>query len=131
MLNLFKDYLVPEIYMLTQHILKYWRKQLSWTLNRSNVACLLKCEIAECFQSDEAPVRSRKPAHGFAGLGVVGCAQLHGAVQIQLQGFRCEAKHLKAVAHGGTFSVAAELSGVVEEKGNRVVVRAPARTRGK
>lgn len=72
-----------------------------------------------------------KGAHGFAGLGVVWCTQLHGTVQIQLQRFRCEAKHLKAVANGGTFSVAAELSGVVVVKGNRVVVCAPGRTRGK
>lgn len=70
-----------------------------------------------------------KGAHGSAGVGVVWCTQLHGAVQVQLQRFRCEAKHLKAVANSGTFSVAAELSGVVEEKGNRVVVCAPGKTK--
>lgn len=48
-------------------------------------------------------------------------------MQIQLQGLRCKAEHLEAVANGGAFSIAADLSGVVEEKGNRVVVGAPAK----
>lgn len=71
-----------------------------------------------------------KGAHGFAGLGVVRCTQLHGAVQVQLQRPRCEAKHLEAVANSRTFAVAAGLSGVVEEKGNRVVVGAPGKREG-
>lgn len=70
--------------------------------------------------------RRVKGAHGFAGLGVVGRAQLHGAVQVELQRLRREAEHLEAVANGRAFSVAAGLSGVIEEKGDRVVVGAPA-----
>lgn len=70
-------------------------------------------------------------AHGSAGVGLVGRTQLHGAVQVQLQGLCCEAEHLEAVAHRRTFPVAAELSGVVQEEGDRVVVRAPAGQEGR
>lgn len=61
-------------------------------------------------------------AHGFAGLGVIGGAQLHATVQIQLQRFCGEAKHIEAVADGGTFPV---VPGAVQGEGNRAVVRTP------
>lgn len=56
---------------------------------------------------------------------VVQLTQLHGAVQIELVRFCCEAKHVEAVANGGTFSIAARLSLTRVNKGNRLVVHTP------
>lgn len=71
---------------------------------------------------DSSQLLAVNRAHGFAGLGVIGGAQLHGTVQIQFQRFCGEAKHIKAVADGGTFPVVA---GAVQGEGNRAVVRTP------
>lgn len=95
--------------------MKIWERTAGLDPKGSNVAaCLNQLSVRWCEQ--------QSGAHESAGVGLVGCTQLHGAVQVQLQRLRSEAEHLKAVADGGTFPVSAELSGVVEEKGNRVVV---------
>lgn len=64
-------------------------------------------------------------AHRRAGLAVVWLTQLHSAVQIEVVRFGCEAKHVKAVANGGAFSVTARLSRAHVQKGDSLVVHTP------
>lgn len=61
---------------------------------------------------------------------VIWLTQLNGAVQKELVGFCGEAKHVKAVANSGTFSVTAELAHTRVNKRNRVVVHTPAWSSG-
>ncbi len=61
-------------------------------------------------------------AHGCAGLVVVRLTQLHSAVQIEVVRLCCEAKHVEAVANGGTSPVTARLSRTRVKKWNCLVV---------
>lgn len=64
-------------------------------------------------------------SHRCAGLVVVWLTQLYGAMQIETVRFSCEAKHVEAVANGGTFSVTARLSLTHVMKGNSLVIHTP------
>lgn len=64
-------------------------------------------------------------AHRNAGLVVVQFTQLHGAVQVEVMGICCEAKHVEAVADGGVLPITSRLSLGYIKEGNRLVLHTP------